>query len=289
MSTEEPPETPASKEVEVQPPAGEGGGSTAAAAELPFSDMISRWLDDGERLHERAVSDDFGTDFAPEGGRVAAFVDGARTFLHRHRTLLSGIGVLAAIVIWVAFRHTRAVNNAPSAVVVATVVAPSPPSISRPIERPSARPSAPAPPPAPVVVAAAKPEPPAQAEIAPAPVVAPKTPSPLEACRSALKRQRSHDALASCRRAASAAPRSANALVLLARADLLAGHQSETLQVAHKAVTMNPRFPEAYLLIGSVEQNAGHKREARTAYETYLRLQPRGPHAADLRAILKKL
>jgi len=30
----------------------DSGAATSAAAELPFSDMIARWLDDGDKLHE---------------------------------------------------------------------------------------------------------------------------------------------------------------------------------------------------------------------------------------------
>jgi tetratricopeptide (TPR) repeat protein len=112
---------------------------------------------------------------------------------------------------------------------------------------------------------------------------------PLEDCRSGLLRQRSRDALAACRQVFAGDPHSADAMVLLARADLLAGRATETLQLARRAVVANPRHADAYLLIGTVEQTEGRRQEARSAYQTYLELAPLGAHASDVRAILRTL
>ncbi len=102
-------------------------------------------------------------------------------------------------------------------------------------------------------------------------------------------RQRTRDALANCRQAFASDPKSADAMILLARANLLAGHSGETLQLAHRAAATNPRNADAFLLIGTVEQTSGRKTEARSAYETYLHLAPLGAHASDVKAILRTM
>jgi Flp pilus assembly protein TadD len=126
------------------------------------------------------------------------------------------------------------------------------------------------------------------ARAAEAPAAGPTVPA-IEGCRSALLRQRARDALANCRQVFASDPRSADAMVLLARADLLAGRPAETLQLAHRAVSANPRHADAYLLIGTVQQVEGRRSEARSAYETYLQLAPLGAHATDVKAILRTL
>src|SRR6185436_16234401 len=123
----------------------------------------------------------------------------------------------------------------------------------------------------------AEPPKPRRAEVVARPAVAPAV-APLDGCKSALLRQRARDALANCRQVFASDPRSADAMVLLARADLLAGRPTETLQLAHRAVTANPRHADAYLLIGTVQQTEGRRNEARSAYETYLQLAPLGAH-----------
>ena len=115
------------------------------------------------------------------------------------------------------------------------------------------------------------------------------TAPPLELCKSALLRQRPRDALAACRQVFGGDPHSADAMVLLARADLLAGRPTETLELARRAVATDPRKADAYLLIGTIEQTTGQRQDARTAYETYLKLSPYGAHASDVRAILRTL
>jgi hypothetical protein len=112
---------------------------------------------------------------------------------------------------------------------------------------------------------------------------------PLEACQSAIRRERVQDALISCDKLTRESPKSADAVVLLAHANLLAGHDGETLRLARRASAIDPKCAEAYLLIGNVQQAAGRMPDARTAYEAYLHAAPRGAHAAEVRAILKTL
>jgi hypothetical protein len=124
---------------------------------------------------------------------------------------------------------------------------------------------------------------------APAPRPATAEATPLEGCRSALKRERAREALVACQIASDSAPASADALVLLAHANFLAGRQGETLRLAQRAVEMDPRSAEAYLLIGNVQQSTGNTPRARRAYESYLQLAPHGAHASEVRAVLATL
>ncbi|HEY7372030.1 MAG TPA: hypothetical protein VIF57_07600 [Polyangia bacterium] len=175
--------------------------------------------------------------------------------------------------------------------------APRPVAVAPPV--PAPRPVAVAPPaPMPVAVAtsapAARPLAAAQPAGEPVPVTAaPKSaagsPDALSSCRTALRRERTMEALAACDKVVRERPASADALVLLARANLLGGWDGETLRLARRASFLDPTCADAYLLIGSVEQGAGRTSAARTAYESYLQLAPHGPHADELRAILRKL
>jgi tetratricopeptide (TPR) repeat protein len=115
------------------------------------------------------------------------------------------------------------------------------------------------------------------------------TRSPLEACQSAIRWERVQDALVACKKLTEEKPQSADAMVLLAHADLLAGREAETLRLARRASALDPNCAEAYLLEGNVEQAAGRMAVARTAYEAYLRAAPHGAHAAEIRTILKSL
>ena len=113
--------------------------------------------------------------------------------------------------------------------------------------------------------------------------------SPLEACQSALRGERVREALSSCQRLAEENPKSVDAMVLMAHADLLAGRDAETLRLARRAAALDPKNADAYLLIGNVQQAAGRASEARAAYDAYLRAAPRGAHANEVRAVLKTL
>ena len=86
-----------------------------------------------------------------------------------------------------------------------------------------------------------------------------------------------------------ASPRTASAVVLMARADLLAGRSGEALALARRAAALDPKCAEAFLLQGSVQQATGGKKDARVAYETYLRLAPLGAHAAEVQTILRTI
>jgi Flp pilus assembly protein TadD len=108
-------------------------------------------------------------------------------------------------------------------------------------------------------------------------------------CQAALRRERSKAALLACEKVARDKPASADALVLLAHADLLAGWEGETLRLARRASFLDPKCADAYLLIGTVHQAAGRRPDARSAYQDYLHLAPRGSHAAEIRAILRTL
>jgi Flp pilus assembly protein TadD len=146
-----------------------------------------------------------------------------------------------------------------------------------------------------VTLASAADLPPTRPKSAPAVPAAAAKPAPAdtsdlrEACQAALRRERAKPALAACEKAALANPASADVLVLLAHANLLAGWEGETLRLARRASFLDPKCADAYLLIGTVQQAAGRKSDARGAYEDYLRLAPRGAHAAEVRAILKTL
>ena len=96
-------------------------------------------------------------------------------------------------------------------------------------------------------------------------------------------------AVTSCRQAADAQPRSAEALTLLAEAEFTRGHTGVALKLATSATNANQNFADAYVIIGGVYQEKGKNAEARAAYEQYLALQPKGKHAADLRSILSGL
>ena len=111
----------------------------------------------------------------------------------------------------------------------------------------------------------------------------------LDACKTAIRRERTRDAVAACTKIADQRPGSAEAVVLLARAQLLAGRESESLRLAQRASILDPRCADAYLLIGNVHQLTGRTPDARSAYEAYLAIAPHGDHADEIRAILRTL
>jgi hypothetical protein len=279
--------------------------SPTIAAESPFSEMISRWLDDGDRLHESTSAGGFSAELADHPGRVRAFITQARARVHHHRRALGGAALLTVIMVVFAFHlaYSEGAVSSPSSSAASDKAPPVSTSAAAPSAGFSAAAIAAAPAVAPSPAPSAPPGPSARAPEAarlsavatvthrPAhrPEVATPIATPLEGCRSALVRQRARDALAACRQVFAREPRSADAMVLLARADLLSGRAGETLQLARRAVAANPRDSDAYLLIGSVEQTNGNKREARTAYELYLQLAPSGARSADVRAILRTL
>jgi hypothetical protein len=377
-SIETPPEKPADAPATADGPAatatatatgGAPGSPLAVAAtsgagepDEPFSDLITRWLADGDRLSDGGALAADGTEPAANAPAGRAFppslswppaLAALRGRVSRFHALVGGAALASALLLWLVRPHAHG-GAAPTPAPLPPRAAAAPPPPPPPAAAPSPAPAAPAPAPATTVaasdIASAPAAPAAIADEAPAPVApatvadeapaavssappaaaapatppdddivaaadAPARPAPappaaaperkarprkrpaaparpptqVEACKIALERESARSAIAACRPVADAAPRSADALVLLARADLLAGRPGETLQLASRAVAVDPRYAEAYLLVGTVHQTAGRRQDARAAYESYLRFAPRGRHAADVRAILAKL
>jgi tetratricopeptide (TPR) repeat protein len=113
--------------------------------------------------------------------------------------------------------------------------------------------------------------------------------SDLQECQAALRRERAKPALVACEKLSRENPASADALVMLAHANLLAGSDGETLRLARRASFLDPKNADAYLLVGTVLQTMGRMPAARSAYQSYLQNAPHGSHAAEVRAILKTL
>jgi hypothetical protein len=304
-------------------------GAPRSGVEAPFSEMMRQWLDEGDRLGEGVSTIGAGgtSTSVPRLQQILESIrELARR--HR-LILLAGIGMLPLLVFTVAHRiasapaaQIAAVPERPppafvpermvrpiSAAAVGTPmtaalgttsaatmrpVAPAPPVAAPPVAAPPV-----AAPPGPVAAAPVA-APPAPVAAAPAPVAAPPVaappvaalvlaPSSRQICESEVTRERPAKALAACQRVVDAEPRSPDALVLLARANLIAGRESQTLSLARRAAEIDPRCAEAFLLIGNVDQTLGHKPDARAAYQTYLRLAPHGAYAADVRAIVPTL
>jgi hypothetical protein len=338
----------------------------APDAEPAFSEMIDRWLEEGDRLSEAGMASETKVPIRRRR-QLPGFVTHVGASANRHRVaVMSGLGLLGLLALLGAYRpSTESKATVPVAALATRPSASSgllrgvappegepAPAPERPrmrIEAPAAviqaakRPEpaepvassvpVPAEPPAPPVIPTAEPPAlPARAtgELAPPPTTVPAvqpalaanaaaepplrpglpanpvagqavkpaalaaTPpaepaQPMEACRTALKRERAREALSACRVAADRAPSSADALVLLAHADLLAGREGETLRLAQRASEIDPGCADAYLLIGNVQQSVGNKPHARRAYEAYLQLAPHGDHAAEVRAVLGTL
>jgi tetratricopeptide (TPR) repeat protein len=126
--------------------------------------------------------------------------------------------------------------------------------------------------------------------------LAPSTPSPasdfsrqLTDCRSAFTHGRMRDALTDCAAAVATNPSSAEALTMLAHAELNRGRLSQANELATKAVAISPNLADAYVIIGGVHQDSGRNREAKAAYRRYLQLAPHGRYADELRSIVNGL
>jgi Tfp pilus assembly protein PilF len=97
------------------------------------------------------------------------------------------------------------------------------------------------------------------------------------------------EAFTACTAAATANPRSAEALTLLAHTELNRGHLSRAAELASKALLVDPNVADAYVIIGGVHQDSGQNAEAKAAYRRYLQLAPHGRYADDLRSIVNSL
>jgi CheY-like chemotaxis protein len=102
-------------------------------------------------------------------------------------------------------------------------------------------------------------------------------------------RGKARSVLAACRPALQAAPKDAEVMVILARAEIDRGRLVEARSLARKALVADPQRFDAYVYLGTAEQEAGRIEEARAAYKKYLELAPDGPYAHELRAILSNL
>lgn len=244
----------------------------------PFSELMLRWLAEGDLQDEAADKHGVHKDgsIAMRGThlRLPHWL-GVSPESRRQRLLLAGAALISVALIFAVRRyagHAEAQQQDPVPAELAQRVAPA------------ARPAPAAPRPE-LNVAATQGEP----EPRPSDSPTPQQQDALKDCRSAIARENAREALKTCGAAANEAPDSPAAVVLLARANLLVGHQDESLRLARHALKMNAKLPDAYLLIGSVQQSAGDAQNARSAYETYLRLSPAGRYAADVRAVLRTL
>ena len=285
----------------------------AADDDAPFSESMLEWLEEGDRMGE-----------APPGGlpRPSSAHHTLESPRRRERIVIgTGVVVAAGLVLTLhliggkkpvtdeadqARFATAAPVASPSAPVAASPAA-AVPSVAATAE-PAPTPAEPAP-----AVAAPPPAEPAPAvaavaRVAAAPSILAATGSPPAAvsgvapaagadayetaialCRASMTAGRVARAVASCRDATAARPRSPEALTLLAEAEFTRGHTGVALHLATSATEANQNFADAYVIIGGVYQEKSKNAEARAAYEQYLALAPKGKHASDLRAILSSL
>jgi hypothetical protein len=166
---------------------------------------------------------------------------------------------------------------APAAAVPGTAVPVPPPPGAAPVA--AAAPPVELPAPAPAAAPAAA---------APAAAIPPVDPA-REACRTAHAGKKYKEIVAACTKVLQANPAAADAMVILANAELEKGNMAKTLEWSKKAIAADANVAEAYAFIGTVEQERGHAAQARDAYQRYLELAPDGPYAADFKAILPTL
>jgi tetratricopeptide (TPR) repeat protein len=143
---------------------------------------------------------------------------------------------------------------------------------------PAGPPSAPAMAPAPI------------AAPAPEPATAPAnegTAAAAQGCDTALVRtapwRLSPDA---CAVAFEADPTNARLALAIAHAEHVRGHSAEASQWATRALGLDPKTAEAYVLIARADMKGGRGEYAREAYRRYLELAPRGWHQAEARKAL---
>ncbi len=294
----------------------------------PFSELMLRWLDEGDVLQSAAIGDGEGDPDAKQnspGPRLTRFL-GSSPDSRRSRVLLGGAALIALGFILVTRRYTahtdassevalvtphespvgadeqasfRAAGSSPDSYaaavaalepVVPAELTPPPTLVSLTPVTWQTEPESP-----PVLqnppsapVGATVAVTPAEPESLPS-VAKPEPRSHLRDCRTAVARENAREGLRQCTAALAESPNSATALVLLARANLLGGREGESLRLAQNALALDSRLPDAYLLVGSVQQSVGHTEYARSAYEAYLRLSPMGRHASEVRAVLRTL
>jgi len=108
------------------------GAISEGVAEAPFSELISRWLDEGDRLNESAAA----TGSVPASridGRLLQTLSGLRELADRHRLfVLAGVGLLPLALLVATHRA------APAPAVAASMVSviPTAPTATRPAPSP---------------------------------------------------------------------------------------------------------------------------------------------------------
>jgi DNA-binding response OmpR family regulator/tetratricopeptide (TPR) repeat protein len=145
-------------------------------------------------------------------------------------------------------------------------------------------PPPPTPTPAPNVAAA-----PSPSGVKPPPATISDFARNLAQCRSAFVRDRLQEALTACAGAVEANPRSAEALTMLAHAELNRDRLPRAGELAARAIAIDPNMADAYVIIGGVAQDSGLNVEAKDAYTRYLQLAPNGRYADELRSIVNSL
>ena len=92
-----------------------------------------------------------------------------------------------------------------------------------------------------------------------------------------------------CARAFEANPVDAGLALAIAHAEHVRGHFDDAAQWAKRALDLDPKTAEAHVLIARADLASGRDEEARAAYERYLALAPRGWHQREARAACAKL
>jgi hypothetical protein len=108
---------------------------------------------------------------------------------------------------------------------------------------------------------------------------------PVEGCDTQLLRRAPWRLSAqACARAFAADPTNAVLALAIAHAEHAHGSVAEAAQWANRALALDAKTAEAYLLIARADVADGRPDDARTAYRRYLELAPRGWHKAEARA-----
>lgn len=192
----------------------------------------------------------------------------ARRETHRARMItvvvLAGVGIVA----WnISSRrsHRAQVIAAPSVAPAAVVATPSP-TPTPPVEAPPATRPAPA-------VAAPAIDPAAAAEDA-------------AACDAAFAEHRWQVVAPACAAAFKARPQNSALAMRVAQAQHRRGYVADAGDWARTAIELDPTSAEAFVILARAEVAAGKPGAAATAYRRYLLLAPRGWHASEARRAL---
>lgn len=211
-----------------------------------------------------------------EAVRVAQVAARTRARRETRWARLITVGALSAmgVTAWAAaHRPARARTAAAVAPVVAapvqTAPAVAPPAIEVPaVERPAIAPALP------------------QAE-KPASAAATGSPEQVAPCDEAFA-QRSWPTIAStCATAFEARPQDGALAMRVAQAEHRRGHVASAADWARKALAVDAEIPEAFVIVARAEVAAGHARAGADAYQRYLALAPRGWHASEARRAIR--